>query len=60
MPSGSDPSWRVLVALLVYNGEEFVVPCLSSLARLEPGKSRRRRPGSRRRQPHARLERPLP
>ena len=37
MPSGSDASWRVLIALLVYNGEEFVVPCLSSLARLESG-----------------------
>jgi GT2 family glycosyltransferase len=37
MPSVSDPSWRVLVALLVYNGEEFVVPCLSSLARLNAG-----------------------
>jgi GT2 family glycosyltransferase len=37
MPSGSEPSWRILVALLVYNGEEFVGPCLSSLARLETG-----------------------
>ena len=37
MPSGSEPSWRILIALLVYNGEEFVGPCLSSLARLEPG-----------------------
>jgi GT2 family glycosyltransferase len=37
MPSGSEPSWRVLIALLVYNGEEFVGPCLSSLARLRPG-----------------------
>lgn len=37
MPSGSEPSWRVLIALLVYNGEEFVGPCLSSLARLEAG-----------------------
>jgi GT2 family glycosyltransferase len=37
MPSGPEPSWRVLVALLVYNGEEFVGPCLSSLARLKPG-----------------------
>ena len=37
MPSVSEPSWRVLVALLVYNGEEFVGPCLSSLARLDPG-----------------------
>lgn len=37
MPSGSDPPWRVLVALLVYNGEQFVEPCLSSLARLDPG-----------------------
>jgi GT2 family glycosyltransferase len=35
MPSGSKPSWRILIALLVYNGEEFVGPCLSSLARLE-------------------------
>jgi GT2 family glycosyltransferase len=34
MPSGSEPSWRVLLALLVYNGEKFVGPCLSSLARL--------------------------
>ena len=30
-------SWRVLVALLVYNGEEFVVPCMNSLSRLDPG-----------------------
>jgi GT2 family glycosyltransferase len=37
MPSGPEPSWRVLVALLVYNGESFVGPCLSSLARLKPG-----------------------
>jgi GT2 family glycosyltransferase len=37
MPSVSDPSWRILVALLVYNGEEFVLPCLSSLARLNAG-----------------------
>ncbi len=37
MPSESERSWRVLVALLVYNGEEFVGPCLSSLARLENG-----------------------
>src|SRR3984957_4863267 len=37
MPSGAEPSWRILVALLVYNGEEFVGPCLSSLARLETG-----------------------
>jgi GT2 family glycosyltransferase len=36
MPSGSE-SWRVLIALLVYNGEEFVGPCLSSLARLDTG-----------------------
>jgi GT2 family glycosyltransferase len=37
MPSVSEPSWRVLVALLVYNGEEFVGPCLSSLARMDSG-----------------------
>jgi GT2 family glycosyltransferase len=37
MPSGSEPSWRVLIALLVYNGEEFVGPCLSSLTRLGLG-----------------------
>lgn len=37
MPSESEPSWRTLVALLVYNGEEFVGPCLSSLTRLETG-----------------------
>ncbi len=37
MPSGSEPSWRVLLALLVYNGEEFVGPCLSSLGRLTSG-----------------------
>jgi GT2 family glycosyltransferase len=37
MPSASESSWRILVALLVYNGEEFVGPCLSSLARLETG-----------------------
>jgi GT2 family glycosyltransferase len=37
MPSAPDgPGWRVLVALLVYNGESFVGPCLESLARLEP------------------------
>ena len=24
MPSGSDTPWRILIALLVYNGEEFV------------------------------------
>ena len=35
MPSGSDTPWRILIALLVYNGEEFVGPCLSSLARLD-------------------------
>ncbi len=37
MPSESERSWRVLVALLVYNGEEFVGPCLASLSRLQPG-----------------------
>jgi GT2 family glycosyltransferase len=37
MPSGSEASWRVLIVPLVYNGEEFVGPCLSSLARMEPG-----------------------
>ena len=37
MPSVSEPSLRVLVALLVYNGEEFVGPCLSSLARIDAG-----------------------
>jgi GT2 family glycosyltransferase len=36
MPSGSKKSWRVLVALLVYNGEEYVGPCLQSLSRLAP------------------------
>src|SRR5271165_3015164 len=37
MPSASEEaSWRVLVALLVYNGEEYVGPCLRSLATLEP------------------------
>jgi GT2 family glycosyltransferase len=36
MPSGSKPSWRVLVALLVYNGEVYVGPCLRSLSRLAP------------------------
>jgi GT2 family glycosyltransferase len=36
MPSGSETSWRVLVALLVYNGEEHVGPCLTSLALLKP------------------------
>ena len=40
MPSESEPSWRVLIALLVYNGEEFVGPCLSSLARLDPASIR--------------------
>lgn len=37
MPSGSEEAWRVLVALLVYNGEEFVGPCLESLSRLKSG-----------------------
>jgi GT2 family glycosyltransferase len=38
MPSASDGTgWRVLVALLVYNGEEFVDPCMRSLAALDPG-----------------------
>ena len=37
MPSGSEPAWRVLVALLVYNGEDFAGLCLSSLTRLKPG-----------------------
>jgi len=37
MHSGSEPPWRVLIALLVYNGEKYVIPCLSSLARLESG-----------------------
>lgn len=37
MPSTSEVRpWRVLVALLVYNGEELVVPCLSSLASVDP------------------------
>jgi GT2 family glycosyltransferase len=36
MPSSSEPSWRVLVALLVYNGEKFVGSCLQSLSRLAP------------------------
>ncbi len=36
MLSASKPSrWGVLVALLVYNGEELVRPCLSSLSRLD-------------------------
>jgi GT2 family glycosyltransferase len=37
MPSGPEPSLHVLVALLVYNGEEFVGPCLNALTRLESG-----------------------
>lgn len=38
MPSASNgDGWRVLVALLVYNGEEFVDPCLRSLAAIDPG-----------------------
>ena len=38
MPSAASRNgWRVLVALLVYNGEEFVGPCLDSLATLDPG-----------------------
>jgi GT2 family glycosyltransferase len=37
MQSVSEASWRILVALLVYNGEEFVLPCLSSLAKLNTG-----------------------
>ena len=37
MHSGSNGQqrWRILVALLVYNGEAFVRPCLASLARLD-------------------------
>jgi GT2 family glycosyltransferase len=37
MSSASETPCRILVALLVYNGEPFVGPCLSSLARLDPG-----------------------
>ncbi len=38
MPSASSRAgWRVLIALLVYNGEEFVGPCMESLATLDPG-----------------------
>ena len=38
MPSTSKGgSWRVLIALLVYNGEEFVEPCLQSLTGLDSG-----------------------
>jgi GT2 family glycosyltransferase len=37
MLSGSEASWRVLVALLVYDGEEHVGPCLASLAHMKPG-----------------------
>lgn len=38
MPSASSRTgWRVLVALLVYNGEEFVGPCMDSLVALDPG-----------------------
>ncbi len=33
----TEDSWRILIVLLVYNGEEFVGPCLSSLARLDRG-----------------------
>ena len=37
MPSASETRpWRVLVALLVYNGEELVTPCLRSLASVVP------------------------
>ena len=36
MPSNSKTAWRVLIALLVYNGEEYVGPCLESLSKLEP------------------------
>ncbi len=36
MPSASEaPPWRVLVALLVYNGEALVTQCLRSLSSLE-------------------------
>lgn len=36
MRSGSDArSWRVLIALLVYNGEELVTTCLDSLSALD-------------------------
>ena len=38
MPSASSrKGWRILIALLVYNGEEFVGPCIESLAALDPG-----------------------
>jgi GT2 family glycosyltransferase len=37
MSSVSESHWRVLIALLVYNGEDFVGPCLSSLAQVDPG-----------------------
>jgi GT2 family glycosyltransferase len=41
MPSASEEaSWRVLVAPLVYNGEEFVEPCLRSLAAMDPAPHR--------------------
>ncbi len=60
MPSGSEPSWRVLIALLVYNGEKYVIPCLTFVGapagRPPPG----RRAGARRRQPRPGVERPVP
>jgi hypothetical protein len=37
MPSGSETSWRVLVALRAYDNEGHVGTCLTSLAHLEPG-----------------------
>src|SRR5688500_1460007 len=38
MPSAADPA-RVLVAVLVYNGRDFVPRCLESISRLEKGAS---------------------
>ena len=36
MPSASSRAgWRVVIALLVYNGEEFVGSCMESLATLD-------------------------
>ncbi len=38
MPYAASPTgWRVLVALRVYDGEEFARPCMDSLAVLDPG-----------------------
>ena len=39
MPSDAEVPSRVLVAVLVYNGRQFVPRCLESVARLTKGSS---------------------